>query len=304
MQAPELYSLRIGNSVCTVCPALGGGITQWSAGAQDILRRTDDAAIASGDVLSLASFPLVPFSNRIGYGRFIWQGRSYEITRNFPPMPHAHHGTGWMEAWQVTCADDHSITMKYHHIGDARWPWSFIAVQHLELRDDGLHITQSADNLTDETVPLAFGIHPYFNQKGARLSFAATHVLMNAPDGLPTNAVTPDEEFDFGHNPTHDNSAHNAALVTGRDIDHCYAGWNGRARISWQGQPFALEIHADMSAAVVYIPAGGAAFCFEPVPHINNAINRTGDMPNMPAIAPREKFTATVRLLLDVNTAD
>lgn len=299
MQAPELYSLRVGNSVCTMCPALGGGITRWLVNAQDMLRRTTQAAIVSGDILSLASFPLVPFSNRIGYGRFSWQGRSFEIARNFPPMPHAHHGTGWMEAWQVINASGDSLTMQYHHIGDTRWPWSFIATQHISLRNDGLHIDLCAENLTDETVPLGFGIHPYFNQKGARLSFAATHVFMNAPDGLPANAVTPNGAFDFSKG-----GGHNGALVAARDIDHCYAGWDGRARISWQDQPCALEIRADMAAAVVYIPAGGTAFCFEPVPHINNAINRLGDMPNMPAIAPREKFTATVRLLLDVNRDD
>jgi aldose 1-epimerase len=51
-----------------------------------------------------------------------------------------------------------------------------------------------------------------------------------------------------------------------------------------------------MTAAVVYERKGGNAFCFEPVPHINNALNRPGDLPAMPKVQPGKSFTGIIRL--------
>jgi aldose 1-epimerase len=286
MALPEQVSIVDGDSICTICPALGGSITGWSVGGQDMLRRADAAAIASGDPLAMASFPLVPFSNRIGHARFMWGGQEIALTANFAPEPHAIHGTGWKEAWDVTEQGDSHCLLTLFHNADPHWPWSFEASQSFTLSDGALEIRLSAVNRADQPVPLAFGHHPYFDCEGAQLTFAASSVLMSGDDALPTEAIVPAGQFDFS----------SRGAVAGRNIDHCYAGWDGRARIQWTGRPLALEITADMAAAVVYIPPGGSAFCFEPVPHINNALNRPGDLPAMPIIAPGESFTATICL--------
>jgi aldose 1-epimerase len=102
MPLPELVSIIDGNSICTLCPALGGSIIGWSVNGQDMLRRADADAIAYGEPRSLASFPLVPFSNRIGYARFTWEGQQIDLTPNFAPEPHAIHGIGWKEQWTIT----------------------------------------------------------------------------------------------------------------------------------------------------------------------------------------------------------
>ncbi|MDZ7588822.1 MAG: hypothetical protein U5J78_06715 [Parasphingorhabdus sp.] len=89
---------------------------------------------------------------------------------------------------------------------------------------------------------------------------------MNGEDALPLQAHSPDGPYDF----------QKAASVAGRDIDHCFSGWSGNARIEWSGRAYALEILSDQPAAVVFIPARGNAFCVEPVPHVNNASDRLG----------------------------
>jgi galactose mutarotase-like enzyme len=71
--------------------------------------------------------------------------------------------------------------------------------------------------------------------------------------------------------------------------------WDGRARIAWEGRPLELLITSDLPAAVVYIPKGEDRFCFEPVPHCNNALNREDADPPMPVVAPGEEFTAVIR---------
>jgi aldose 1-epimerase len=111
-------------------------------------------------------------------------------------------------------------------------------------------------------------------------------VLMNGQDALPIDAVVPTGHFDFA----------NVVTVAGRDIDHCYAEWDGEAEIRWEDRPLALHIRSDMKAAVVYIPVGGSAFCFEPVPHVNNALNRPDLSPAMPVIQPGASFSSSIVL--------
>jgi len=290
MVLPELVSIVYGDNISTICPALGGSIIGWSVGEQEMLRRADADAIASGDPLAMASFPLVPFSNRIGNAQFIWKGREIRITPNFAPEPHAIHGMGWKQAWTIAERSDAHCVLKLQHAADARWPWPFEATQRFTLSAGMLELTLIATNLSDEPAPLAFGHHPYFDMDGAHLTFTAARVLMSGEDAMPCEAITPNGEFDFSTD----------SKVAGRSIDHCYAGWDGKTRIHWTGRQLALEITADMKAAVVYVPKDGSAFCFEPVPHVNNALNLPEALPTMPIVAPGEYFTATV-LLKAVN---
>ncbi|WP_295445212.1 aldose 1-epimerase [Sphingorhabdus sp. EL138] len=290
MVLPELVSIVCGDNISAICPALGGSIIGWSVGEQEMLRRADADAIASGDPLAMASFPLVPFSNRIGNAQFIWKGREIQITPNFAPEPHAIHGTGWKQAWTIAERSDAYCVLELQHDADARWPWPFEATQRFTLSAGMLELKLIAINLSDEPAPLAFGHHPYFDMDGAHVTFTAARVLMSGEDAMPYEAITPNGEFDFSTD----------SKVAGRSIDHCYAGWDGKTRIHWTGRQLALEITADMEAAVVYVPKDGSAFCFEPVPHVNNALNLPGELPTMPIVAPGEYFTATI-LLKAVN---
>jgi galactose mutarotase-like enzyme len=45
----------------------------------------------------------------------------------------------------------------------------------------------------------------------------------------------------------------------------------------------------------VYIRPDLDAFCFEPVAHINNALNRHDRESAMPVVAPGESFEASIR---------
>lgn len=269
-----------------LCPSIGGSIISWSIDDQDMLRRTDAEAIKSAKPTRLASFPLVPFSNRIGNARFNWRGRQIDLARNFAPEPHAIHGTGWQNAWAVEAHDVNYCKLMLRHEGDDTWPWSFSASQCFTLKHNMLEMNLSATNLSSEPAPLAFGHHPYFDADGAHLTFDAARILLTGDDALPTKAVLPRGRFDFSRN----------GMIAGRQLDHCYTGWDGHACIQWTGRPRALEIEADMAAVVVYIPSGENSFCFEPVPHINNALNFADDVASMPTITPGESFTATIRL--------
>jgi aldose 1-epimerase len=284
---PTPVELRSGDARCILYPAIGGSIAGWNIGDQHMLRWASDEDVAAADPLKMGSFPLVPYSNRIGHGQFDWGGSTIAIAPNFPPEPHAIHGVGWKAAWQISELSEQQCTLALAHAANDDWPWSFSATQQIALREDRLELTLTAVNNSDRATPLAFGHHPYFDQDGAYMLFGAERLLLSGDDGLPTMAVPPEGIFDFSA----------GEPVEGRDIDHCYAGWGGETRILWEGRQLGLIIRSAMEAAVVYIPSKGNAFCFEPVPHVNNALNRSGDSPAMPVIEPGDSYSSCISMM-------
>jgi aldose 1-epimerase len=172
------------------------------------------------------------------------------------------------------------------HDADDHWPWPFSATQEITLQDNSLDLTLSAVNQADCATPLGFGHHPYFDQDGAYMFFKAERLLLSGDDSLPTLAVPPEGMFDFSA----------GEPIEGRDIDHCYSGWDGETRIIWEGRDLGVIVRSTLEAAVVYILAGGDAFCFEPVPHVNNALNRPDDRPSMQVIDPGCSYTSCISM--------
>jgi aldose 1-epimerase len=283
---PPLVTLSYGPAECTLCPDAGGSLASWRISGQDMLRRTPESALAAADPLDFASFPLVPFSNRIAYGQFDWQEQKIAIDPDFPPEPHAIHGVGWKSPWSVSERSTTHCVLELSFHGDSRWQWPFRARQTIILSKNRLDIGLEAINLSNEAAPLAFGHHPYFDRQDAYLAFGADSVFLAGDNGLPAEKCTPCGALDFTH----------GERVEGRIVDNCYGGWNGEARIIWTDRPLGLVITADMPAAVVYIPKDGNAFCFEPVPHINNALNRPDDVPSMPVIEPGGSYHSAIAM--------
>jgi aldose 1-epimerase len=283
----ETLSLTRGEHRCGILPHLGGCIGTWSSSGQQMLRPVSAAGLAARDPYATAGFPLVPFSNRIGDGRFAWNGKAVTLARNFPPEPHAIHGVGFERPWQILSRTNDSALLALLHLPDAGWPWAFEARQRITLTDGALTLDLSAVNLEAQAVPLAFGHHPYIPRSGARLTFHAQGVWLPGEDGLPGDLVKPTGSLDFSK----------GLDVEQADVDHCFSGWSRAAYIVWPDQPLALEITASsaLSCAVVYSSRELDAFCFEPVAHANNALNRQDGESPMPVVAPGGSFSASIR---------
>lgn len=277
--------LTAGPSRLTLVPEAGGAIAAWRIGSQPMFHETGIAAAPGWDPLAMASFPLVPYSNRIAGGAFVWEGITHRLPPNRAGFAHPLHGVGWLRPWTVAeCGDAHAV-LRYEHRGDADWPWTFCAEQRFELSPTGLTVDLAATHLGTIDAPLAIGMHPYFDAAGAHLQFAAERFWHTGADRLPERATSPDVAADFAA----------GRAVAGHELDNGYDGWDGRAAIWWDNRPLGLATLSDLSCAVVYTPADTGFFCFEPVPHSNNALNLGGEAQAMPVVAPGETFSAHVR---------
>ena len=252
-------------------PDIGGSIGSLRWRGQDILRPTPAGTV---DPLQTASFPLVPYVNRIANRRFAFGGRHWLLPANFGDHPHSLHGVGWQRPWSVVRAGDSGATLVLDHPGGSGWPWPFRAEQHFDLADDGL------------TTPAGLGFHPYFPRHAdSRLTANASAAWTADSTQLPLARVGPDH---FGSWAEGDSVARPAL------VDNAYEGWDGHAQFEGGGLSVRL-VATGTSGLHIYIPPGERFFCVEPVTHLPDAINRGG----MPLLQPGETLSISLRILID-----
>ncbi|WP_432262413.1 aldose 1-epimerase [Cupriavidus sp. TMH.W2] len=271
-----------------LCAGLGGALTGvWWRG-RAVLRDCGREALAEHNVRRSACYPLVPYSNRIGYGAFDWEGRQHRLRLNFADEPHAIHGFGWQRAWRVALLEAAYAVLVLDHSPDADWPFACSVTQRIALRDDGLHLELTLVNRDSRAAPGGLGWHPYFPlTPQTRLQTGWNAVLVTGDDRLPrTTEPVPDRwRFDAPRS------------LENLGVDHCFTGWRGEATIF--EADYRLRVMAEGTpAAVLFRPPGEAFFALEPVSHSNDALHfdKPSDTVPMRTLAPGETMTCKLRL--------
>ncbi|NJO37523.1 MAG: aldose 1-epimerase [Rhizobiales bacterium] len=260
----KVMRLEAGDYQLELCPEGGGCITALRYQGLDVMRPATKAYWDGFQPRESASFPLVPFSNRIADGRFTYGGRDYQLPINMPPEPHAIHGDGWLAAWTVELRDAcRAILM--HEPEDAPIPYR--ARQIFDLDDAGLTATLEITNTGGHALPFGFGHHPYFPRtEGLTLQAAVAEVWLPDERKLPQDKVALPEEWDL-------NAATRLAPL---DLDHCFTGFGGRAVMHWpeSGLELAIETDPVFGHLVVYVPPGRSFVCVEPVSHVTDGVHQ------------------------------
>ena len=263
-------TLRLENGVlrADVLPQSGGGLLRF-----DLLRGSEVVPVfrpaqldeALHEPKALACYPLVPWSNRIGGGRFLFEGRTIEVPLTRDDETYPLHGHGWLMPWHQVAKGETFVELAA--MVDHGQPFRYLALQRYTLAGNTL---QMALTVRYEGAPLPFGlgVHPFFPRTSdVRLQARATGMWQAAPDHLPTVLQAPPPHADF-RKPRQ--------LEPGRTIDHSFEGWDGAADIVWPSRRLSVRVSATTSRYVLYTPAQYDFFCFEPVDHTINAHNLPG----------------------------
>lgn len=267
---------------------LGGAIGRLAWHGEDVLRPTLASAVSP---LETACFPLVPYANRVAEGRFAFNGREVRLPVLAQFHPHALHGDGWLEPWDVVAEGEKSVVMEFVH-GGGGWPWPYRASQAITVRDGQLCIALSVRNEADEPMPAGLGLHPYFVASGAaRLRFTATGVWTTDPTGIPDQLSYMSEMLDWSRG---------RRLDQAPDIDHCYEGWSGVASIHEHARTILVRASSNASRAQVYAPQQAGFVCFEPVTHRPDALNaRSGECTGLAILDPGETLAMEMAISID-----
>ncbi len=293
----QLLTLTAGRAQLRLAPAIGGAIADWhvvdkKGGDVPVMRAIQPGALEDANPRGLASYPLVPLSNRVANRRFSFAGLSYDL----PDLLNGQfiHGAGWMLPWMVHESGPDHATLRLDWPGGELWPFAFSAEQRFILAEDGLRHDLSVRNAAEHPVPVALGSHPFFPRTPqARLHFAAHHVWLQDDHRIPTRRVEVPAQWD-----------HRDGLEIGRvTLDHCFASWSGMARIVWPEHALAMSIAADphFRHTIVYVPEGRDFFAFEPVSNMTDGINRIDGTTDhgMAILRPGEEIAGTIRFTLE-----
>ena len=274
-----MIDLAAGDATLTLCPALGGSIGNWTRRGVPILRPTPAEALTGTNSRLLSCFPLLPFSNRIAWGRFSFGGESFQLDMNFGDHPHTIHGNAWQRAWDVARSDANEAELALDHdpardpTGGSHWPYRYTARLLYALQPDSLTVTMAFTNTDGRAQPVGLGLHPYQPRTPqTAIAFQAASVWRTGADSLPDARLPAEGHWSF--NPGH--------VITPPPLDNCYAAWAGRADITRPEHGIRLSIAADdiFRHVVVYTPDGRPYFAVEPASNMTDAVNRMDSVPD------------------------
>ena len=252
--ASSLATIRSGDTVLVLNPALGGSIARLDMQGHHIYRPTNQG---EQDILGTSCFPIVPVVNRIPNGKINFDGKDIQLTPNLLDLADFFHGQGWRSSWQVTKAGDDGVgEMVFDHPA-GEWPWAYQARQRFDVTSDSFRHTISVENKSDSPMPAGLGFHPYFPKT------AATRLQANYVGYWKTNESLHPREKSPGN--------YRKDWIAGDDLideevtDYTFYGFDGNAVISEEGRPtLNVTSHADCDNMHVYSPPGDF-FCMEPV---------------------------------------
>jgi aldose 1-epimerase len=276
-------------------PSIGGAISRLAylaaGNATSILR---DSHTPLENVLGAASFPLVPYVNRVRDGSFIFRGQSVSMAPNMAGDPSPLHGHGWLNPWSVEEASESRAVLSYRHAPD-EWPWSYEARQEFRIEEAVLWIGLTCRNTSGEPMPCGLGQHPYFPCSASTLiETGVTHAWTVDEQVLPVEKVPASGRYDLSNR-----------LICGQDLDNGFGGWSGRALMDDPAWPFELELSSLQARFFqIYSPASGGIFVAEPVSHANAAMNAPeADWPELGlrVLDPGEEMRLDMRLEVRVK---
>lgn len=295
--------ITISNSFFSLglCAEFGSSITHFTAqknGKTVHLMRPYDEKLPL-DPLNFASFPLTPFSNRIGFGKLAFDGKEYAVGPTFGGEAHPNHGSGWQSSWIVKEVTADKIVTTIQVEADDQSPYSYVAEQTCQLTETGLDVTITLQNTGKETLPFGTGHHAYFIRTPKTIIHAQLPQVWLSEQMLPVELVDVPENWNFRDGRELDVSKLEAKH--GGDgsayIDHCFVGWDQVADITWpEFGNTTLRISADKTFPhfVIFVPSKGEFFCAEPVTNATNGFNlmsrgvqNTGTI----VLAPEQSFT-------------
>lgn len=215
--------LTAGPAVLELDPQDGGRWTSLVVDGLELLSGAAAEGVPAG--VQHGCFAMAPYAGRLGHGRLVHAGRSWQLPRDAPP--HAIHGHVFDVPWQVDlsgrAASDVVLTARL----GAPWPFAGTVRQELRLTPDGLDATLVLS--AQDAMPATLGWHPWFARqlgRGGLLRVQVDPVAQYALDrqALPTGElVTP----------------------TGGPYDDCFRGMRSPPRLVWPG---ALELTMTSSA--------------------------------------------------------
>jgi aldose 1-epimerase len=286
-----------------IVPEAGASIANLAARVRGdwlpILRPTSDADVASLNSSLYACFALVPWSNRLADARFAFAGKTYQLRAN-TPEGYAIHGDVRKRPWRVVAQTGTFAELAFasRDFADVNFPFPFAVALRYEVADETLSATLELTSCAAEPMPAGIGFHPYYRRtllddaEEVEIRAATPRAYRELVPTTRAAAVDPSQDFSAGR------------ALGRQDFDTCFAGWDGKATITWPGSRVRAHVACDptFDHLIVFAPPAKPFFALEPVSNANNGFNLAalGDPDaGVRVLAPGETLRGVFRLTIE-----
>ena len=206
--------LTLGDQAATITD-VGAKLRVYRVGDRDVVTPFDaDEPAPAGHGAVLAPWP-----NRIGDGRYTFDGIDHQLDITEPDRMTALHGLVMWQRWTVADRAADRVTLEVRTSPSAGYPFDLLISVTYRLTVAGLHVQARGTNLGAVTAPYGIGFHPWLSPGPGSLDEctfsldADTHVTSDERL-LPTGTEPVAGPFDL----------RTATPVRGLDLDDAFLG--------------------------------------------------------------------------------
>ena len=133
---------------------------------------------------------LAPWPNRLGNGRYTFEGQAERVPLNEPERTNAIHGLVRWLRWTPVAQTTDAVRLRCVLEPQPAYQWRLALEIEFRLSDTGLRVETTASNLAGTRAPFGIGFHPYLTVGTATIDEAVLSVpgrrrLLADEDGLP-----------------------------------------------------------------------------------------------------------------------
>jgi aldose 1-epimerase len=166
---------------------VGAGLRSYEIDGREVVDGYGVTEMASGGRGQV----LLPWPNRIGDGRYRFQGVDYQLPLSEPAKLNASHGLLRWSNWMLEQPGHDRVHARYLLHPQPGYPFSLRVEIDYQLSETGLRVHVATTNVGDRAAPYGFGQHPYVTVgtdlvDAAVLQVPGGAVIPTDTRGLPT----------------------------------------------------------------------------------------------------------------------
>ncbi|HEY7859711.1 MAG TPA: aldose 1-epimerase family protein [Candidatus Nanopelagicales bacterium] len=218
----EQYEIRHGAQTATIVE-VGAGVRSYTVDDRPVLQSYPRDAMCDG----AHGTPLVPWPNRIGGGRYNFDGTEYQLPLTEVDKQNAIHGLLRWTPWRLLDHTPAGVVLGVRLHPSPGYPFILDVTVDYRVGPDGLRVRTTACNVGAVACPYGAGQHPYLSPGSGlidecTLQFGAnTRICTDADRQLPTGTqAVRGTVFDF----------HSPRMIGDLSVDFAFTGLQRDAR--------------------------------------------------------------------------